>query len=174
MKERLEILTAIVLFIALASTPVYSELTEEDLSEIQKVVKEEISVSEQRTTMKLAEINTEIKVIKTDIKGAKDRLSDTHTLVIAVITLIGVIIIIATAMTYAATKFGSLMPQIDKLLKSNDEIFTSFGELRTLLAQYTEVTNERKKINEDLAALLAKMEGTLAERNNQTPHVPAD
>ena len=43
MKERLQILTAIVMLFIFVSTPVFSELTEEDLSEIRKAVKEEIS-----------------------------------------------------------------------------------------------------------------------------------
>ena len=109
MKERLQILTAIVLLFTFVSTPVFSELTKEDLSEIRKAVKEEISESEQRTTMKLAEIDAEIKVIKTDIKGVKDRLGDTQGFVIAVLALIGAAILLGTALTYSAAKLGSAM-----------------------------------------------------------------
>ena len=96
----------ILLICILTQTAGFGELTKQDLEAIQKVVKEEISKSEQRTAIKLAEINTEIKVIKTDIKGVKDRLDDTQGLVIAVIALIAVIVGVASAMTYAAGKLG--------------------------------------------------------------------
>ena len=122
MRERLQILAAIVMFLALVSTPVFSELTKEDLSEIQKVVKEEISDSEQRTGIKLAEINTEIKVIKTDINGVKDRLDDTHRLVLVLIALIGGTMAIALAMTYAARKLAGAMTEMQKLQTQLEEI----------------------------------------------------
>ena len=121
MRERLQILAAIVMFLALVSTPVFSELTKEDLSEIQKVVKEEISDSEQRTGIKLAEINTEIKVIKTDINGVKDRLDDTHRLVLVLIALIGGTMAIAVAMTYAARKLAGTMTEMQKLQTQLEE-----------------------------------------------------
>ena len=89
----------VLLICVLTQTIAFAELTKQDLDEIQKVVKEEISASEQRTDIKLADINTEIKVIQTDIKGVKDRLGDIHRLVLVLIGLIGGTMVIAVAMT---------------------------------------------------------------------------
>ena len=56
------------LICVLTQATAFGELTTQDLEAIQKVVKEEISDSEQRTASKLTEINTEIKVIKPTLK----------------------------------------------------------------------------------------------------------
>ena len=50
----------VLLICVLTQATAFGELTKQDLEAIQKVVKEEISKSEQRTGIKLAEINTEI------------------------------------------------------------------------------------------------------------------
>ena len=135
----------ILLICILTQTAGFGELTKQDLEAIQKVVKEEISKSEQRTAIKLAEINTEIKVIKTDIKGVKDRLDDTQGLVIAVIALIAVIVGVASAMTYAAGKLGSAIGEIQKVHASNDET-------KELMAQNTEAKNEQNRLIEENTA----------------------
>ena len=94
----------ILLICVLTQATAFGELTKQDLEAIQKVVKEEVSDSEQRTGIKLAEINTETKVIQTDIQGVKDRLDDTHRLVVTLIALIGGTMITALALIYGAKK----------------------------------------------------------------------
>ena len=180
----------ILLICALTQIAAFGELTKEDLEAIQKVVKEEISESEQRTASTLAGINTEIanikteiKVIKTDIKGVKDRLGDTHTLVIAIIASIGVIIILGSAMTYAAGKLGSAITEIRKIYASNDETkelikqdTAANEEINRLLSEYTKRHEEQ---NANLADIQAKIEELLEEvtdepSNDPIAHAPAD
>ena len=135
----------ILLICILTQATGFGELTKQDLEAIQKVVKEEISDSEQRTDIKLAEINTEIKVIKTDIKGVKDRVDDIHGLAIAVIGLLALMVIIASAVTYAAGKLGSAITEIQKVHTSNDET-------KELLAQNTEARKEQNRLVDQYTA----------------------
>ena len=111
----------ILLICTLTQNAAFGELTKQDVEVIQKVVKDEIAASEQRTSIKLAEINTEIKVIKTDINGVKDRLDDTHRLVLVLIALIGGTMAIAAAMTYAARKLAGAMTETQKHTESIKE-----------------------------------------------------
>ena len=152
----------ILLICILTQTAAFGELTKQDLEAIQKVIKEEISDSEQRTDIKLAEINTEIKVIKTDIKGVKDRIGDIRGLVIGVIGLIAVIVGVASAMTYAAGKLGSAIGEIQKVHASNDETkelikqdTAANNETNRLLSEYTEQVEGQ---NAQLARMQAGMQ----------------
>ena len=168
--------TMLIAFIcSIMQTIVFGELTEQDLEAIQKVVKEEISKSEQRTSDKFAAINTELgniktetRVIQTDIKGVKDRLDDTHGLVIAIIASIGIVVIIASAMTYTAAKLGSASAELGKA-------HATFNETNRLLEEYTK---QREQFNEHLAnieALRTLIEEFMDEpSNNPTAQAPAD
>ena len=179
--------TMLVLLICiLTQTAGFGELTKQDLEEIQKVVKEEISDSEQRTAIKLAEINSDIKVIKTDIQGVKDRLDDTHALVVAVIALIAVVIGVASAMTYAAGKLGSAIGEMQKVHASNDETkelikqdTAAKKETNRLLSEYTKQKEEENEylahmqvIIEEVKTLTEEMKGEL--NNDPMTHAPAD
>ena len=112
---------AFIVILFLVASPVISKLTQEDLQAIRTIVKE----SETRTDLKLAEINTEIKVIKTEIKGVEKRLDNLHTLLIAIIGTTGVIVILATAVTYAAARLGNTynkLQEVSDLIKRNTEV----------------------------------------------------
>ena len=193
--------TMLVLLICiLTQTATFSELTKDDLEAIQKVVKDEIAASEQRTASKLAainteiaNINTEIKVIKTDIQGVKDRVGDIYGLVIAVIALIGGIIAIAIVMTNTAAKLGAAMTKIDKahasaneikeLLKQNtesrNESTAEVREANRILGEYREKQDEQNKLYAEITAKLDALR-TLVEEESDEPtndtiaHVPAD
>ena len=136
----------ILLICILTQTAAFGELTKQDLEAIQKVVKEEISKSEQRTGIKLAEINTEIKVIKTDIKGVKDRLGDTHKLVIAIIASIGVIIILGSAMTYAAGKLGGAITEMQKVDSNLEALRALNKKTNELVEENTAEEKERNRL----------------------------
>ena len=179
--------TMLIVFICSAmQTIVFGELTEQDLEAIQKVVKEEISTSEQRTAIKLAEINAEIKVVKTDIQGVKDRLDDTQGLVIAVIALIAVIVGVASAMTYAAGKLGSTIGELRKIYASTDETnelikqdTAAKNEINRLLSEHTtktevfteDITRLQARI-EELQSLIEEARGEL--NTSPTAEAPAD
>ena len=183
----------ILLICALVQTTAFGELTKHDLEEIQKVIKEEISDSEQRTSIKLTEINSEIKVIKTDIQGVKDRLGDTHGLVIAVIALIGVTIIIASALTYAAGKLGSALTEMQKvdsnlealraLVKETNKLIeqdtAENKETNNLLSEYTKNVEEQNAFLEHIQAKIEELatrvgEATDEPSNDPIAHAPAD
>ena len=176
----------ILLIFVLAQTAVFGELTKEDLEEIRKVVKEEISASEQRTGIKLAEINTEIKVIKTDINGVKDRLGDTHRLVLVLIALIGGTMAIAVAMTYAARKLAGAMTEMQKVHASADETnelikedIAANNETNRFLSEYAERVEEQNAHLADLRAHIEEMKtnienSTEEPSNGSISHAPAD
>ena len=150
----------VLLICVFTQTTAFAELTKQDLDEIQKVVKEEISASEQRTDIKLADINTEIKVIQTDIKGVKDRLDDTHRLVLVLIGLIGGTMVIAVAMTYAARKLAGAIDEIQKVHASNDET-------KELLKKNTEARNEYTEEVREANNLLRKQDELREEIKSQ-------
>ena len=112
---------------------------------------------------------------------------------IAVIALIAVIIGVASAMTYAAGKLGSAIPEFRKLHTSNNELSELLeqnteakNEQNRLIEQYTaeqketnshlsEQTELREKIEAHLADLQSKMEELQEHmRNNPIAHAPAD
>ena len=150
-----------IVILFLVASPVISELTQEDLQAIRTIVKE----SEARTDLKLAEINTEIKIIKTEIKGVEKRLDNLHTLLIAIIGTTGVIVILATAVTYAAARLGNTynkLQELSDLIKRNTEVTEK--DLEELQA-FHEATN---KIIETLDEIRAEVTGTT------NIHTPAD
>lgn len=111
----------VLLICVLTQITAFAELTKQDLDEIQKVVKEEISASEQRTDIKLADINTEIKLVRKDIDAVNQRIDavnqrvdDVHRLVTGILAMIAVIVVVATAMTYAAKQLSSAMTEQSK------------------------------------------------------------
>ena len=176
----------ILLICVLTQVTAFGELTKQDLEAIQKVVKEEISDSEQRTDIKLTEINTEIKVIQTDIQGVKDRIGDIRGLVIGVIGLIAIIVVVASAMTHAAGKLGGTMTKIQKIYASNDETqalikldTAAKEETNRLLSEYTKRHEEQNAHLADIQAKLNEMATFIKEsidESNESPiaHAPAD
>ena len=125
-------------------------------------------------------------MIKTDIKGVKDRLDDTHALVITVIALIGAIIIIASAMTYAAGKLGTNATQLDKIFASNDETkellkqdTAATKETNSLLSEHTIKTEEYNAHLARLQAHIEELQALIEEArdepsNDPIAHAPAD
>lgn len=183
----------VLLICVLTQTTAFAELTKQDLDEIQEVVKEEISASEQRTGIKLADIKTEIRVIQTDIKGVKDRLGDTHRLVLVLIGLIGGTMVIAVAMTYAARKLAGAIDEIQKVHASNDETKELLKKNTEARNEYTEEVREannrlrrQEELREEQNAHLADMQKAVDElrrliaestdepTNDPIAHAPAD
>ena len=171
----------ILLICVLAQTTAFGELTKDDLEAIQKVVQAEIAASEQRTSTKLAAINTEIKVIQTDIKGVKDRLRDTHGTVIAVIGLIGGAILLGTALTYAAAKIGSGIADLRKLKTSNDQTNELLKQNTKARNEYTaevrEVNNRlrrQEQLRDEQNVRLANMQKAMDRLNAQTEELKGE
>ena len=86
--------TATLLLLLLAS-PVFSELTKEDIETIRKIVKEEITASEKR--MK-EHVDLRIQAVNTRIEGVETQLGRMWAVVIALIGLIGAAIAIPQIM----------------------------------------------------------------------------
>ena len=174
--------TMLVLLICiLTQTAGFGELTKQDLEAIQKVVKEEIFESEQRTGIKLAEINTEIKLVRKDIDAANQRIDavnqrvdDVHRLVTGIFAMIAVIVVVATAMTYAAKQLSGAMTEhsksrgavekMNELLEPNTK---SREENNRLLAESIAQREELNTRIEELQAVLQSSEARFLELAEQ-------
>ena len=160
----------ILLICILTQTAGFGEMTKQDLEEIQKVVKEEISESEQRRDSKFADINTEIKVIQTDIKGVKDRLDDTNRLVLTLIFLIAGSMIFALGLIYSAKKLAGAMTAMAKLDSNLDGVSDGVKQSNELLKQDTaeqketnRLLNEYTKKQEEYNMLFANIQAKIEE-----------
>ncbi len=93
--------TATLLLLLLAS-PVFSELTKEDIEAIRKIVKEEVTASEKRmkehVDLKIQTVNTRIDGINTRIEDLDKQLGRIWAVIIALIGLIAAAIAIPQIM----------------------------------------------------------------------------
>ena len=74
-------------------------------------------------------------MIKTDINGVKDRLDDTHRLVLVLIALIGGTMAIAVAMTYAARKLAGAMTEMQKHTERVEAQNAHLADLRAYIEE---------------------------------------
>ncbi len=110
------------MLISIITINAYSELTSNDLLNIQKIVEETVDKSEKRIKeyidIKIDGINTKFESVNTKIESVEERISLVTTLVYALIALI---------------VLGIGIPQI-------------------LIARKSSITNEQEKINQELRA----------------------